>query len=50
MVVEDQRAKGISPLYLLTDHTGFYERYGWDFCCMALGEGEETPSRLYVHW
>lgn len=50
MVVEDQRAKGISPLYLLTDHTGFYERYGWEFCCMALGEGEETPSRLYVHW
>ena len=23
MTVEDQRAKGISPLYLVTDHTGF---------------------------
>ena len=29
LVVEDQRAHGVSPLYLVTDHTGFYERYGW---------------------
>ena len=26
MVVEDMKAKGISPIYLITDHTGFYER------------------------
>ena len=26
MVVEDLRSKGISPAYLVTDHTGFYER------------------------
>ena len=49
MVVEDMKLKGISPLYLLTDHTGFYERYGWEFLCMAQGDGEETPSRMYVH-
>ena len=49
MVVEDMKGKGISPLYLLTDHTGFYERYGWEFLCMAQGDGEETPSRMYVH-
>ncbi|MBQ1372592.1 MAG: GNAT family N-acetyltransferase, partial [Oscillospiraceae bacterium] len=30
LVVADQRSKGNSPLYLLTDHTGFYERYGWE--------------------
>ena len=36
-------------LYLLTDHTGFYERCGWEFFCMAQGDGEEAPSRMYVH-
>lgn len=49
MVVEDLRKKGISPIYLLTDHTGFYERYGWEFYCMAQGDGEEEPSRMYIH-
>ena len=24
LVVEDMKAKGVSPLYLVTDHTGFY--------------------------
>lgn len=28
MAVEDLRLKGITPVYLVTDHTGFYERYG----------------------
>ena len=27
-VVAQMRAKGIMPLYLVTDHTGFYERCG----------------------
>ncbi len=47
--VEDLRAKGVSPVYLFTDHTGFYERYGWAFYCTAQGDGEETPSRIYIH-
>ncbi|MBQ4372391.1 MAG: GNAT family N-acetyltransferase, partial [Firmicutes bacterium] len=38
-VVEDMRAKGVSPVYLVTDHTGFYERYGWEFLCMVQGDG-----------
>ena len=50
MAVEDLREKGISPVYLLTDHTGFYERYGFEFYCLAQGDGEETPSRLYIHY
>ncbi len=50
MAVEDLRAKGVSPVYLLTDHTGFYERYGWESLCPVLGDGEETPSRMYVHY
>ncbi len=49
MAVEEMRAKGVSPLYLLTDHTSFYERYGWEFLCMAQGDGEEEPSRMYIH-
>ncbi len=49
MVVEDCRQKGISPVYLLTDHTGFYERYGWEFLCMAQGDGEAEMSRMYIH-
>ena len=49
LAVEDARASGISPIYLLTDHVGFYERYGWEFYCFAQGDGEEKPSRLYIH-
>ena len=49
MTVEDLRTHGISPVYLLTDHTGFYERYGWEFYCMAQGDGEPEMSRMYIH-
>ena len=49
MAVEDLRAKGISPAYLVTDHTGFYERYGWGFLCMVQGDGEPDMTRMYVH-
>ena len=49
MAVEDLRAKGISPVYLLTNHTGFYERYGWEFHCMAQGDDEPYLSRMYIH-
>lgn len=49
MAVEGARAQGISPIYLITDHTGFYERYGWEFYCMVNSlDGDET-SRLYIH-
>ena len=49
MVVEDMRSKGISPLYLITDHIGFYERYGWEFLCMVQGDGEPSMTRMYIH-
>ena len=48
-VVEDCRKKGISPLYLVTDHVGFYERYGWEFLCMVQGDGEPNMTRMYIH-
>lgn len=47
--VDDLRGSGISPVYLVTDRTGFYERYGWTFYGMAQSDGEEHMSRLYLH-
>ena len=47
-VYDDAKAAGVSPLYLLTDHTGFYERYGWEYLCPVRSDGEETPSRMYI--
>ena len=49
VAVEDMRSKNISPLYLVTDHTGFYERYGWEFYCLVHCDGESRPSRMYIH-
>lgn len=49
MVVDDCRHKGISPLYLLTDHVGFYERYGWEFLCMVQNDNDTEMSRMYIH-
>ena len=49
MTVNDLRSKGITPVYLVTDYTGFYERYGWQFLCMVQGEGETEMSRMYIH-
>lgn len=49
IVVEDCRQKGISPVYLVTDHTGFYERYGWEFLCMVQGDDEPEMTRMYIH-
>ncbi len=48
-VCKDMMAKGIDTLYLVTDHTSFYERYGWEFLCMVQCEGESDMSRMYVH-
>lgn len=48
-VVKDNRDRGISPVYLITDYTNFYERYGWEFYCMAQGDGEDKLSRIYIH-
>ena len=49
MAVEDLRARGKSPVYLVTDHTGYYERYGWEFLCMVQGDGEPEMTRMYIH-
>ena len=48
-VCKDFHAMKIDTLYLLTDHTNFYERYGWEYLCPVLGDGEEKPFRMYIH-
>lgn len=48
-VCKDMKRKGVEPLYLVTDHTGFYERYGWEFLCMVQGDGEPEMTRMYIH-
>lgn len=48
-VCRDMAAVGIKTLYLVTDHVGFYERYGWKFLCEVTCNGEDKPSRMYVH-
>lgn len=49
-VCADMEKLGVDTLYLLTDHTSFYERYGWEFLCMVREEGkEDETARCYVH-
>lgn len=47
--VEDNKSRSISPVYLITMHTSFYERYGWKYVCDCQGEGDKHPSRMYKH-
>lgn len=49
IVVKDMKSKGIVPLYLITDHTTFYERYGWEFFCMVRDEDGSSVTRMYIH-
>lgn len=48
-IAEDMAAQGADTLYLVTDHTSFYERYGWEFLCMVREESSLAQTRLYVH-
>lgn len=38
---------GFHKLYLVTDHTEFYEKCGWEFLTMVHDE-DGTPERLYM--
>ena len=44
----DMAGLGVERLYLVTDHVGFYERYGWNFLCMVQPDGEPEMIRMYV--
>lgn len=49
-VCQDMAAAGNETLYLLTDHTAFYERYGWQFLCLVHEEGTSQEAWMYVHY
>lgn len=48
IAVDDLKTNGISPVYLITDHVGFYERYGFTFLTMTKCDGGDI-SRIYIH-
>ncbi|MBQ7449509.1 MAG: GNAT family N-acetyltransferase [Paludibacteraceae bacterium] len=44
----DMRSRGIQTLYLVTEHTGFYERYGWSFVTTVRWKyADPAHSRVY---
>ena len=45
-VCKDMKKRGIDTLYLATDHTGFYEKFGWEFLTMV--KSNDGESRLYI--
>ncbi|MBQ7343368.1 MAG: GNAT family N-acetyltransferase [Clostridia bacterium] len=44
----DMNKRGVKTLYLVTDHTSFYERYGWEYLTDVRSDGEDHDSRMYV--
>ncbi len=48
-VCNDMKDRGIDTLYLITDHTSFYEKYDWEFLCMVQGDEEAEMMRMYIH-
>lgn len=44
----DMAERGVKTLYLVTDHTSFYERYGWEFLCLVKETGCDNLTRMYV--
>lgn len=46
-VIKDIKSMGVKKLYLVTDHTEFYEKCDWKFLCMVKDE-EGMLERMYV--
>ncbi|MFV0504290.1 MAG: GNAT family N-acetyltransferase [Lachnospirales bacterium] len=48
-VCKEMAALGFKNIYLLTDHTSYYEKYGWEFTCMVESDGEDYMGRMYEY-
>lgn len=48
-VCKEMKKRGISTLYLVTDHISYYEHYGWNFLCMVKETDSDSFIRMYVH-
>lgn len=46
-VRKDACVLGLQKLYLLTDHTDFYEKCGWDFLC-TVADDDGNEGRIYA--
>lgn len=44
---DDMSELGYDMLYLVTDHVGLYERYGWSFLTMAT-DADGNATRMYA--
>ena len=43
----DMAGLGVERLYLVTDHVGFYERYGWQFLT-TVRDDSGLEERMYT--
>ena len=48
-VYNDMKEKGIDTLYLITEHTSFYEKYGLQFLCMVKSDENDEMMRMYIY-
>ncbi|MGI6081139.1 MAG: GNAT family N-acetyltransferase [Candidatus Avilachnospira sp.] len=48
-ICRDMKEQGIETLYLITNHSSFYERYGWKYLCMVKPDDEDELMRMYIH-
>ena len=48
-VYDDMKSKGIDTLYLVTEHTSFYEKYGLQFLCMVKSDEDDEMMRMYIY-
>jgi len=48
-IARDMQTKGCDTLYLATEHTSFYERYGWEFYTFVKESNSDHMTRLYRH-
>ena len=46
-VVRLAKERSVGEVYLSTNHTGLYEKYGWEFMGM-MDDMDGEPSRVYV--
>lgn len=46
---DDMKTQGIHKLYLVTNHTHLYERYGWEFIGFVQAEDEDERLRMYSY-
>lgn len=49
MAVDDLKRIDVSPVYLITDHTDFYEKCGWQFYG-NIKDDSNNDTRMYVHY